>query len=134
MLIAVPAVSIAAFTSFKPLPVITAQTLSPFLMIPSAIARFTPATLAAPLGSPNTALNRAVLFIASMISASDTATISPRDSRQRMHALRQLRGVPQLMLSARVTPSTFTTSLSAWNASATGLHPAACTPACAAVS
>ena len=52
MWMGVPAVSMAALMSLRPLPVMTAQTLSPFLTMPSATARLTPATLAAPLGSP----------------------------------------------------------------------------------
>ena len=100
-----PQAAMALATSLSPLPVTTLTTAASLSIRPCSQSFFSPAAPVTPAGSPNTPQVLPSSFWAAMISASDTFTVSPLDSRIAISALSAFRGTPTAMESARVFSS-----------------------------
>src|ERR1017187_10020468 len=123
-----PAAARAEWTSFSPLPVISATAVARRPTTPSSTARRNPATAVAAAGSAKTPASRPVYRIASRISSSLTLIIAPPASFTAITAFFQLRGTPTAMLSAMVLGSTTWSGPPLSKHAVTGAAPAACTP------
>ena len=125
MVMGSPQAAMALATSLSPFPVTMETTEASWGSFPCSASFFTPAVAATPAGSPNTPQVRPRSFCAAMISASETLTVRPPDSRMALRALSAFRGTPTAMESARVFSSMGRQGSPASTARFRGQHPSA---------